>query len=106
MGFYITHRYGADESNPPLSKLPALLDELDERLDDIEHTSVSLTHESEWCISAYRGGLLIFENVESQEDTGRHMDGVPTERIVALWTLLSAGQIEAVASEPWLQGYP
>ena len=106
MSFHITHRYGTDERDPPLSKLPELLRELEDRAEDTEHTSVSLTHDSEWNLGAYRGGFVIFENLESDADTSRHMRDVPKAKIVEMWTQLSQGQIDVVAAEAWIAGYP
>jgi hypothetical protein len=103
MSYIVTHRYGSDVRDPPLSTLPELLAELDSRLEDIEHTCVSLTHESEWCLSAYRDGLLIFEHLERRGE--RHMKGVPREKIIDLWKLLAVGDVARVEREPWIAGY-
>ena len=104
MSFFVHHRYGASESNPPLESFSALLDELEERLEDEEHTSVSLIHESEWALGISRGGYVSFENVES-DDQPRHMDGVPREKIIELMQTLARGDLEALEREPWQQGY-
>ena len=103
MGFHITHRYGAMSSNPPLSVFRALLDELKERPEDQEHCSVSVTNESEWCISAYGGGYLVWGNLEG--DAERHMTDVPEEKILRLWEALAKGDIALIEREPWLPGY-
>ena len=62
MGFHVTHLYGATEANPPLTSLVGVLRELDDRAEDTEHTDVSLTHESEWCMSVFRGGHVVLAN--------------------------------------------
>jgi hypothetical protein len=103
MAFHVTHRYGAMDSDPPLSSLPSLLRELDERPEDTEHDSVSVSHESEWCIAAMRGGYVIFENLERGEP--RHMRDVPAEKIVDLWSRLAQGDLASIESEPWRPGY-
>lgn len=79
-----------------------VLDELD--VEDVEHRSVSLTHESEWFLGAYPGGLLVWENVETA-DNPRHMNDVPRERVLELWLELAKGRIEEIEAEPWLPGY-
>ncbi|MSU77609.1 MAG: hypothetical protein EXS16_05880 [Gemmataceae bacterium] len=103
MGFHITHRFGVMTSNPPLSAFRALLEELNELPGDEEHCSVSVTHESKWCLGAYGGGYLIWENLEG--DAPRHITGVSEENILFLWEALAKGDIEFIEREPWLPGY-
>lgn len=103
MGFFVTHRYGAEESNPLLSSLPQLLRELDDRIEDTEHGSVSVTHESEWCISVSRGGYVTIENLESGDP--RHMRDVSDSMILELWSRLANGDIVGIQSEAWKPGY-
>jgi hypothetical protein len=71
---------------------------------DPEHPSMSVTHESEWCLGAYPGGLLIWENLEA-DDPPRHMNRVPSDRVLELWVKLSRGRLAEVEAEPWLPGY-
>ena len=103
MGFHITHRNGAMTSDPPFSVFRALLEELKERPEDEEHPSVSVTHESEWCLGAFGGGYLVWENLEA--DTPRHMTDVSDEKLLRLWEALAKGDIELIEREPWLPGY-
>jgi hypothetical protein len=105
MAFHITHRYGDDESDPPLTSLVGLLRELDDRLEDTEHASVSVTHESEWCISVGRGGYVIFENLESEGGGERHMRNVSDRKILELWSFLAVGDLQRLELEPWKPGY-
>ncbi|WP_114945173.1 hypothetical protein [Microvirga calopogonii] len=102
MSFRVTHRMGNMEK-VSCSALPELLKELDADPEDIEQASVSVTHESDWCLSVYRGGYIAFENLEEGEP--RHMNGVPPEKIISLWQLLADGDLDALESEPWLPGY-
>ena len=104
MSFFIYHRYGESERDPPLSIFPALLDELEERLDDEEHGSVSIIHESEWGLSVSRGGYVVFENVESDEEP-RHMRGVSREKLFELMQDLALGNLGELEKEPWQTGY-
>ena len=103
MAFHITHRHGAMTSNPPFSAFVSLLGELNEHPEDREHSSVSVTHESEWCLGAYGGGHVVWENLEGGDP--RHITGVPDAEILRLWRLLAAGDIAAIEKEPWLPGY-
>jgi len=89
------------DKSPPLSSLSPLLDEL--ATADPEHGDVSLTHESEWCISVSRSGYVTFENLEEGEP--RHMRDLSREKILDLWAKLSRGEIESIESEAWLPGY-
>ena len=102
MSFHVTHRFG-DMEEVPRSAFPGLLRELDAYPEDEEHPSVALTHESEWCLGAYRGGYVVYENLEAGEP--RHMTDVPPEKIIALWQLLADGDLGALESEPWKPGY-
>jgi hypothetical protein len=103
MTFHVTHRYGAMTSDPPLSSLPELLRELDDRPDDTEHDSVSVSHESEWCMSVWRGGYIVLEHLEDGGE--RHMLAVPDSKIVEMWSRLAEGDIASLELEPWMPGY-
>ena len=103
MSFFITHRYGKTERDPALSAFPKLLDELGDNSSDREHNLVSVTHESEWTISASPAGHVIFENVEEGEPS--HLRNVPQDKLLDLWTKLAAGKIAELNAEPWVKGY-
>ena len=103
MGFHLTHRYGATESNPPLSKLTELYAELEDK--DEEHPDVAVTHESEWCLSAYPNGSVVWENLEDGNHP-RYMKTVSKEKLLELWTKLAKGDIASINTEPWTEGYP
>lgn len=100
MAFHARTRRGGGEPQLSVERLWEILAELD--AEDDEHPSVSLTHESEWCLGAYRGGLLVWENLEGDEP--RHMDGVPRERVFEMWVRLSQGRLAEIEQEPWLPG--
>jgi hypothetical protein len=63
MSFNIMHRDGRMDANPGGDWLGALLAEL-EMVDD-EHPDIAVSHESEWTLSAFPSGLVVWENVES-----------------------------------------
>jgi hypothetical protein len=88
-------------SGPSVERMREVLAELD--AEDEEHGSVSLTHESEWCLGAYPGGLLVWENLEGGEP--RHMNGVSRERMLELWIKLARGELAEIEREPWRPGY-
>ena len=103
MTFHITHRYGAMESDPPLSSLPDLLRELDNRPDDTEHGDVAVSHESGWCMAVSRGGYVVFEHLE--DEGACHMRDVPAAKVLDLWSRLARGDIASIQAEPWRPGY-
>ena len=104
MSFFVYHRYGVAQRDPPASIFPLLLDELDVRLDDEEHTSVSVIHESEWGLGIYHGGYVTFENVEGEGEP-RHMRNVPREKILVMMQKVASGNLVALEAEPWQDGY-
>ena len=102
MAFHVTHTSGLDESDPPLASLPLLLAEL--QAPGADHASVSLTHDSEWCLTVFHGGDVTFEHVE--EEAPVHMQGLPEDYLLELWRLLAKGEIEELQEEPWQPGCP
>lgn len=102
MAFHVSTRWGGNETNPSVERMREVLNELD--AEDLEHQSVSLGHESEWYLGAYPCGLLVWENVES-DDRPRHMNNVSRERVLALWQKLAEGRLDEIEAEPWLPGY-
>jgi putative hemolysin len=103
MSFFVTHRYGDQDDGTSLALFPPLLRELDDRPEDTEHGSVAVTHESEWCLSVFRGGYVTFEHLEDGGEC--HMLDVSEAKIIELWSLLAAGDIAAIQREPWKPGY-
>ena len=102
MAFHLTSRWGATHSDPPLELMRQVLVALD--IEDQEHPDVSLTHESGWCLSAFPDGLVVWENVEA-DDEPRHMTGIPRMKVLELWQALAQGDLEIINSEPWVAGY-
>jgi hypothetical protein len=45
----------------------------------------------------------VWENLEDGDP--RHLNDVPREQVLQLWTLLSEGNIAAIEAESWLPGY-
>ena len=104
MSFFVYHRYGDVQRDPPVSILPLLLEELEVRLEDQEHMSVSVIHESEWGLGVYRDGYVTFENVEGEGEP-RHMRNVPRERLLVLMQKVASGDLASLDAEPWQDGY-
>jgi hypothetical protein len=102
MTFVVRDRWGMMRHAPPVETMCQVLATLD--IEDQEHADVSLTHESGWCLSAFPSGLLIWENVEADEEL-RHMTGVPREKVLELWQALAQGDLGRINSEPWAIGY-
>ena len=102
MTYSASDRWGATELNPPIERLRELLQSLD--IEETEHPDVALKHETEWCLSAYRSGLLVWENVEAEHNNAKHMKCVPREVVPGLWLKLARGDIAAIQAEPWLPG--
>lgn len=104
MSFFVYHRYGDAQRDPPVSIFPLLLDELEVRLDDEEHTSISVIHESEWGLGVSHGGYVTFENVEGDGEP-RHMRNVPREKLIVMMQQIASGDLAALEAEPWQDGY-
>ena len=101
MSFHVRHRCGRCDANPPVEAFASLHDELEG--EDIEHPDIAVEHETAWSLTAFADGLLIWENVE--EGDPRQMRAASREDVLRLWRLLAAGDIDAVSSEPWREGY-
>jgi|SRR3954462_12430517 len=86
-----------DEPHPETMR--RVLDGLAEA--DDEHPDVSLTHESGWCLSAFQGGLLIWENPDDNSQAPGEMHEVAREEVLRLFGLLAAGDIASVEALPW-----
>ncbi len=102
VAYWVNHLMGNSDVGFPLESLADLYSELSQA--DGEHTDVSLTHESEWCLSAFHSGLLVWENVAGESEP-KHMCNVPKEAVVELWSLLAAGSIYEIEKQNWLPGY-
>lgn len=74
MGYSVAHPNGEFEQDPSPDVFERLLRELE--CSDSEHRTVSVKHETEWCLSLYPSGRLVWENVE-EDAAPRHMTGGP-----------------------------
>lgn len=102
MSYYARNRLGEMFKEPDEAVLDAVLAE-DEPVDE-EHPEVALTHETEWTLSAFPWGLLVWENVE-RDDEPRHLIGVDRLLVRKLWSALAEGDLATIEAQPWRRGY-
>lgn len=102
MACWINDRMGASHNEVDEELIDRILAELDGDEDD-EHPEVSIQDESGWSLGAFAGGLLVWENVESDEP--RHMTAVPRSRVKALFICVAEGDLTSVEAEDWVPGY-
>ena len=101
MAAHVIHVGG--EMEPAVSELlESLVAELD--LADDEHPDVSIEHESGWGLSAFPGGLLVWENVEDG-DAPHHMTGVSRSETLRHFHAVLDGDLDTVHRLPWSPGY-
>lgn len=101
MSFIIMHVSGDDESDPPLSTLRDLVEELAEA--DAEHPDVSVRTAEGWALSAFPDGRVMWENVEDLQGPW-FLEGVDRAEVVAMFETLAVGDVASIASKPWLPG--
>ncbi|NUR03923.1 MAG: hypothetical protein HOY79_47670 [Streptomyces sp.] len=68
---------------------------------DDEHPDVSLTHESGRCLSAFGGGLLVWENPDEDSVAPGEVRDMGREEILRLFELLAAGDIASIDALSW-----
>ena len=101
MKFSVLHADGSGD-DVGLEGLSDLYDEL--LTADEEHGDVSVIDDATgWCLSAHRGGQLIFGHLRDGGE--RHMFPVAKERVLELWRRLGEGDVEGLLKEPWKPGY-
>ena len=101
MSFVVTHLNGEMERDVPFSHFEDLLAEL--KHGDAEHFDVSVKHESEWCVSFFKSGRVVLENLEE----GEPMNLGPVQRADAIEIMneIAEGRIGDARSRPWRPGY-
>lgn len=63
-----------------------------------------LEHETGWLLGAHPSGILVWENVESN-DPPRHRRDVPVVEVRRLFGLLAEGDISTIEGLDWQPGY-
>ncbi|MEV0188161.1 hypothetical protein AB0I39_06435 [Kitasatospora purpeofusca] len=99
MSYFMYDVMGVAVDEPAPEAMSRVLDGLVNA--DDEHPDVSLSHESGWCLSAFRGGLLIWEDTESDSVAPGEIREVGREEVLRLFGLLAAGDIASVEALPW-----
>jgi hypothetical protein len=102
MTTYLQTRWGGSGKDPSESELQAALAEL--ATPDPEHPDCWLIDENGWSISAFDTGLVVFENVETDEGPW-HMPNCTSKLMLALWNHLKAGELDKVKTHAWREGY-
>lgn len=99
MSYFMYDVMGGTVDEPDPEMMGQVLDGLADA--DDEHPDVSLSHESGWCLSAFRGGLLLWENTEDDSLTPGQMRGVAREEMLRLFGLLATGDTASIETLPW-----
>jgi hypothetical protein len=99
MGYFMHDVMGGAVDEPGPETMRQVLDGLAHA--DAEHPDVSLSHESGWSLSAFHGGLLVWENTEDDSVVPGELHDVPREETLRLFGLLAAGDIAPVDALPW-----
>ncbi|WP_433833261.1 hypothetical protein ACQP2E_18375 [Actinoplanes sp. CA-015351] len=103
MGFTLMHRDG-DTEDGDVSRIPDLLAELDEPRDD-EHPDIAISDDdTAWSLSAFQGGLVVWENVEDSAEP-QHMANVPRAELHRVMLLVAEGRLDEVGRLDWRPGY-
>ncbi|MEU7829720.1 MULTISPECIES: hypothetical protein [unclassified Nonomuraea] len=99
MSFFMYDLMGETIDEPDADAMRRVLDGLAEA--DDEHPDVSLSHESGWCLSAFTGGLLVWEDTDDDSVAPGEMRKVSREEMLRLFGLLAAGDITTIEELPW-----
>jgi hypothetical protein len=102
MTCHLTKRWGEGVANPCESDLLSALDEL--KQSDPEHPDCWVSDEGGWSLSAHEGGLVVLENIETDEGPW-HMRGVKPETVLQYWQMLIRGDIALLRALSWKGGY-
>jgi hypothetical protein len=102
MSYHVMHWTGEMESGFPSERFGELLDELSDA--DAEHPDVAVAHESEWCLTVYRSGFVVLENLGVGNPV--HCGPLDRAKTIALMLAVAEGRIDDVESEAWWPGYP
>jgi hypothetical protein len=98
MTFVITHTSGAEEADPPIKAIEALITELDST--DPEHPDVSIADESGWALSAFPDNRVIWGNVE-EGDQDLELRNVARRDVLRLFRLVAEGDLDQIRQLDW-----
>lgn len=102
MPCHLTKRWGQGIDNPSDKDLLSALDEL--KRNDPEHPNRWVSDEHGWSLSAYEGGLVVLENIQTGEGPLR-MRGVTPQSVHKYWRLLIEGDMASLKGLSWKPGY-
>ena len=94
VSFVVTHLLGNMEPDPEQDWIGPLISELNQA--DQEHPDVAVTHESGWSLSGLATGLVIFENVES--DDAPLSSELTRQQLAEAFAALAAGDVVSVVA--------
>lgn len=100
---YLERRWGGSIERPSVDDMKACLAELDKR--DPEHPDTWLTHESGWTLSYDENRVLVWENIEDDLPSPRHLRDVSQDRVLEIWSLLAGGDFASIEAQAWIDGY-
>ncbi|MFS8098371.1 hypothetical protein LFM09_14650 [Lentzea alba] len=104
MSFTVTYRDGR-MFDGDIARIGDLLEQLDGPLDD-EYPNVSVRDDdTEWVVSAFQTGLLVFENVEEEDGEPRHMENVTRPEMLRVMEMLARGELNEIELLDWRPGY-
>jgi hypothetical protein len=102
MGYGIRHLDGSSDDDAPTSSFEPLYDELLRA--DGEHNDVAvIDDDTGWCITAYPGGLVIFQCLA--DGTAFHLREVEKPQVIQMWIQLARGALDDVRGLPWKEGF-
>lgn len=90
---------GRMEANFTVERHGELLDDLAHA--DDEHPDVSLSDDEGWCLSFFRSGLVVFENIDDDVDSSLRLRDVSREQQLQLMAWLDAGQFDLIQALDW-----
>ncbi|MEV7289811.1 hypothetical protein AB0O01_35565 [Streptomyces sp. NPDC093252] len=99
MSYFMYDVMGGTVDGPDPEAMGRVLDGLANA--DDEHPDVSLSHESGWCLSTFRSGLLVWENTEDGSVAPVEMREVSREETLRLFRLLAEGDIASIEALSW-----
>jgi hypothetical protein len=99
MSYHLANGLGDSIDSPTPAEMREFLDNVD--FSDHEHGAAWLTDDDDNSLEYSGSGTLVFSRGDLAP---RHMVGVETDRLIALWIRLAEGRLPELESEPWQPG--
>ncbi len=107
MEYWITDTNGSGETENgqeyTIGDFSMLMDMLKDS--DEEHCDISITHESEWCLSVFKSLKVVWGNLDDEDFEPKYQKLDRVEEVAELWKKLSKGNIVLINKQSWLEGY-